>query len=72
MERLELITIIMFGEAIIGITGFFNLTDPQTIGVMSFMVIILMFASYVVQIHYLCDHERVVRSNTMIWCLTYC
>jgi len=68
VERLELLTIIMFGEAIIAITGFIDLTNPEPLGFMNFLVIIMMFGFYVCQVHYLCDHHRVTRAIGMILC----
>ena len=68
VERMELFTIIMFGEALISITGFFNLTNPEPIGVMNFFVIVLMFGSYICQIYFMCDHHRVVMAERMSMC----
>ena len=57
----------MFGEALIGIAGFFDITTLEPIGPMNFLVIIIMFGLYICHIHYMCDHHRVVRANGMIW-----
>lgn len=67
VERLELLTIVTFGEAITCITVFFDLLNPDPLALMSFMVIILMFGSYVCQIHYLCNHHQEVKAQKMIW-----
>ncbi len=73
VERMELFAIIMFGEALISITGFFNLNDPEAIGFLNFFVIVLMFGLYVCHVHFMCDHHRAAVPNRMIYChyMTY-
>ena len=68
VERMELFTIIMFGEALVSITGFFSLTDPSPLGVMNFLIIFTMFGYYVCQVHLICDHHQVVRADRMVGC----
>ncbi len=68
VERMELFAIIMFGEALISITGFFNLNEPEPIGFLNFLVIVLMFGFYVCQVHFMCDHHKAVVPNRMIYC----
>ena len=55
-ERFELITIITFGEGIVGMTEFFDVKSFSMRPVLVFAVIILLFGCYVTQIHYLCGH----------------
>ena len=61
-ERFELITIITFGEGIVGMTGFFDVRHFTLRPVLVFAVILLLFGCYVIQIHELCDHHRVDRA----------
>jgi len=67
VERLELLTIITFGEGIVGITRFFDIMELSPIASMVFMILIFMFGSYVAQVHYLCNHHQVVNANRMTW-----
>ncbi len=66
IERLELLTIITFGEGIVGITGFFTITEFEDVSIFVFAIVILMFGSYVTQVHYLCNHHQVARTNAII------
>ena len=68
VERLNLFTIIMFGEAIISVTGFFNLAAPEPLGIMNFLVIIMMFGCYVCQVYFTCEHRKIVSHKWMVWC----
>ncbi len=61
-ERFELITIITFGEGIVGMTEFFDVKNFSMRPVLVFAVILLLFGCYVTQIHYLCNHHRVDRA----------
>lgn len=67
MERFELLTIITFGEGIVGMTGFFDVANFSFRPVLIFAVILSLFGSYVVQIHYLCDHHRVERALRLMF-----
>lgn len=60
-ERFELITIITFGEGIVGMTEFFDVKSFSMRPVLVFAVIILLFGCYVTQIHCLCDHQISLR-----------
>ncbi|MBQ3335044.1 MAG: low temperature requirement protein A [Eubacteriaceae bacterium] len=66
-ERFELITIITFGEGIVGMTGFFDVRHFTLRPVMVFAVILLLFGCYVIQIHELCDHHRVDRALRLMF-----
>lgn len=67
VERFELLTIITFGEAVVGITHFFDTTNFNLIPILVFFIILMMFASYVVQIHRLMEHMRVERALRLMF-----
>lgn len=67
VERFELLTIITFGEAIVGLTHFFDVTDFNLVPILVFLIVITMFGSYVVQIHRLMQHERIERSLRLMF-----
>lgn len=66
-ERFELLTIITFGEAIVGMAHFFDISHFNLIPIMVFFIILTMFGSYVVQIHYLMNHNREERSLRLMF-----
>ena len=66
-ERFELLTIITFGEAIVGMTHFFDVNNFNLVPIMVFLVIITMFGSYVIQLHNLVDHHREERSLRLMF-----
>ncbi len=66
-ERFELLTIITFGEAIVGMTHFFDISQFNFIPIIIFFIIISMFGSYVVQIHNLMNHHREERSLRLMF-----
>lgn len=66
-ERFELITIITFGEGIVGMTGFFDVKNFSFRPIFVFAVILCLFGCYVTQIHYLCNHHRVDRSLRLMF-----
>lgn len=65
MERLELLTIITFGEGIVGITGFFEVSKLSIASPMVFMILIFMFGSYVAQVHYICNHHQIKKVSAI-------
>ena len=67
VERFELITIITFGEGIVGMTGFFDVKHFTLRPILVFAVILCLFGCYVTQIHYLCNHHRVDRSLRLMF-----
>ena len=67
VERFELITIITFGEGIVGMTGFFDVKHVTLRPILVFAVILCLFGCYVTQIHYLCNHHRVDRSLQLMF-----
>ncbi len=66
-ERFELLTIITFGEGVVGMTAYFDVEKFSILPILIFMVIISMFGCYVVQIHYLVDHHRVDRALRLMF-----
>ena len=66
-ERFELITIITFGEGIVGMTDYFDVRKFSLRPILVFAVILLLFGCYVIQIHYLCDHHRVDRALRLMF-----
>ena len=67
VERFELLTIITFGEAIVGMTHFFDINNLTPVPILVFFVIISMFGSYVIQIHHLMNHLREERSLRLMF-----
>ena len=67
VERFELLTIITFGEAIVGLTHFFDTTNFNFIPILVFFIVLTMFGSYVIQIHNLMEHHRVDRSLRLMF-----
>ncbi len=67
VERLELLTIVTFGEAVVGAAAFFDMSNLDPLSVMSFLLVILMFGCYVCQVHRMCNHHQVVDSGRMVW-----
>ena len=67
VERFELLTIITFGEAVVGISHFFDVTSFNITPILVFLIIISMFGFYVVQIHELTNHMRSERSLRLMF-----
>lgn len=67
VERFELLTIITFGEAIVGLTHFFDTGNFNLIPILVFFIVLTMFGSYVIQIHRLMEHHRVERSLRLMF-----
>ena len=67
VERFELLTIITFGEAIVGLAHFFDALNFSFVPILVFLIVISMFGSYVIQIHYLMQHNRVERSLRLMF-----
>ena len=67
VERFELLTIITFGEAIVGLTHFFDVNNFSLIPILVFFIVLTMFGCYVVQIHRLMNHHRVERSLRLMF-----
>ena len=67
VERFELLTIITFGESVVGITHFFDINNFEILPILIFLVVLSMFGSYVIQIHNLVEHHRVERSLRLMF-----
>ena len=67
VERFELLTIITFGEAVVGLTHFFDVFNLNAVPILVFLIVITMFGSYVIQIHRLMQHDRVERSLRLMF-----
>ena len=67
VERFELLTIITFGEAIVSLTHFFDVSSFNLVPILLFLIILTMFGSYVIQIHRMMDHHRVERSLRLMF-----
>jgi low temperature requirement protein LtrA len=67
VERFELLTIITFGETVVGLTHFFDTTHFTLIPILVFLIVVGMFGSYVTQIHRLMEHNRVERALRLMF-----
>lgn len=67
VERFELLTIITFGEAIVGMTHFFDVNNITPIPILIFLIIITMYGAYTIQIHNLVNHHRNERSLRLMF-----
>ncbi len=67
VERFELLTIITFGESIVGMTDYFDIENFTLLPILIFAVIIILFGSYVIQIHELMDHHQVQRALPLMF-----
>ena len=67
VERFELLTIITFGEAIVGMTIFFDITSLNLRSFLVFFIVLSMFAAYVIQVHRLMDHHRQERGFKLMF-----
>lgn len=67
VERFELITIITFGEGVVGMTDFFDAKIFSLRPILVFAVILVLFGCYVTQIHYLCNHHRTDRALRLMF-----
>ncbi len=67
VERFELLVIITFGEAVVGMTGYFDVSGFTIVPLMVFGVILLQFGSYVTQIHNLVEHHSQQRGLLLMF-----
>ncbi len=66
-ERFELLTIITFGEGIVGMTKYFNIHDFSSVPWTVFITFFMMFGCYVIQIHRLCNHRRIDNGRRLMF-----
>lgn len=67
VERFELLTIITFGEGVVGMTSFFDVTRFTIEPIIVFGILLSLYGSYVVQIHYLMEHHRTERALRLMF-----
>ena len=67
VERFELLAIVTFGDSIVTISQFFDVSKFSFLPSALFVIILLMFTSYVAQIHYLVEHRQVDRGLRMMF-----
>lgn len=66
-ERFELLTIVTFGEAVVGMTEYFDVRHFSMRPILVFAVILTLFGCYMVQLHVLCSHRRVERALRLMF-----
>ncbi|WP_081079766.1 low temperature requirement protein A, partial [Lactobacillus crispatus] len=67
VERVSLIVIIAFGEAIVNLTSYFNSKTPLVYAAFLFLSLVLMFASYVVLSDKLIDHHQISKGFVLMY-----
>lgn len=67
VERVSLIVIIAFGEAIVNLTSYFNSKTPLVYAALLFLSLVLMFASYVVLSDELIDHHQISKGFILMY-----
>lgn len=67
VERVSLIVIIAFGEAIVNLTSYFNSKTPLVYAAFLFLSLVLMFASYVVLSDELIDHHQISKGFILMY-----
>lgn len=67
VERVSLIVIIAFGEAIVNLTSYFNSKTPLVYAAFLFLSLVLMFASYVVLSDELIDHHQINKGFILMY-----
>ena len=67
VERVSLIVIIAFGEAIVNLTSYFNSKAPLVYAAFLFLSLVLMFASYVVLSDKLIDHHQISKGFILMY-----
>ena len=67
LERFELLTIVSFGDAIVAITGFFDVSKFSLLPSAIFILVISLFSCYVMQIHLLINHNQEQRALRLMF-----
>ena len=67
VERVSLITIIIFGEMVVGLAGLFTLGKIGMLSIVAFVAVALLFGSYVLQIEKFINHHQLTRGFTMVY-----
>lgn len=71
LERLTLLTIITFGETIVGIAAYFLPSKFSPLSVLVFAVVALLFVSYVIEFDQLIDEDRTGETGNALIYLHY-
>lgn len=66
-ERFELLTIVTFGEGVVGMTEYFDVHHFSLRPILVFLIILLLFGCYVIQFHVLCNHQRTARALRLMF-----
>ncbi len=66
-ERFELLTIITFGEGIVGMAHFFDIDHFTGLPLLLFVLILSLFGNYVLQVHNRMEHHRVARALPLMF-----
>lgn len=67
VERVSLITIIIFGEMVVGLAGMFTFENLEIWALTIFMSVAFLFGSYVLQIEKIINHYQITRGFTMVY-----
>lgn len=67
VERFGLLVIVTFGEAVVGIVGFFDAKSVTLQPLLAFALILILFASYETQLHRLGDKDRSARALRLMF-----
>ncbi len=67
VERVSLIVIIAFGEAIVNLANYFNSKTPLMYAAFLFLSLVLMFASYVLLSDKIIDHHQISRGFVLMY-----
>ncbi|WGN90049.1 low temperature requirement protein A [Ligilactobacillus faecis] len=67
VERLSLLIIITFGEAVVNITSYFKGTLFAPASILVFLLLLTLFGTYTLQIEELSDHHQQTRGFTLMY-----
>lgn len=67
VERVSLIVIIAFGEAIVNLATYFNSKTPLVYAALLFLSLVLMFASYVILSDKLINHHQISKGFVLMY-----
>lgn len=66
-ERFELLVIVTFGEAVVGMAGFFDTGVVSLRPILVFTLILVLFGCYETQLYRLCDRDRSARALRLMF-----
>ncbi|KRL79275.1 hypothetical protein FC17_GL000540 [Secundilactobacillus paracollinoides DSM 15502 = JCM 11969] len=67
VERFESLAIIMFGETVVSMADYFELNQFSLIPMVVFLSVMMLFGSYVLQIHYVIEHRQSTRGLVLMY-----